>query len=276
MAQRVMRYDPDHPVFVHPPPETKIWRYMDFTKFVALLETQALFLAAADQLGDPFEGSVSAVTLALREQMFQEVADQATDREAALANLEMTTRMSAVHHKRQVGWTYISCWHASPGESAAMWAQYVPTGQGVAVQTTFERLEAVLPRDPGDIAGGLLVYAGLVEYLDYGATPVRDDNDFFRFMSKRKSFQHEQELRVLTQDWPFADTFDEDGVRALDPDKPHVAGISIPVDLDVLVAEVFLMPGTPSWIADLVQTQMTRAGLSAPVTTSELDADPLY
>ena len=44
--------------FHNPPPaDTILWRYMDFTKFVSLLEKRSLFFARADKLGDPFEGA---------------------------------------------------------------------------------------------------------------------------------------------------------------------------------------------------------------------------
>ena len=38
---------------------TKIWRYLDFTKFVSLLQRKALFFCRSDRLGDSFEGSFS-------------------------------------------------------------------------------------------------------------------------------------------------------------------------------------------------------------------------
>lgn len=37
---------------------TKIWRYMDFTKFVALLTQSELFFASPEQFDDPCEGSL--------------------------------------------------------------------------------------------------------------------------------------------------------------------------------------------------------------------------
>ena len=47
----------EHEAFAPPPPDAVLWRYMDFTKFVSLLEKQALFFARADKLeDDPFEG----------------------------------------------------------------------------------------------------------------------------------------------------------------------------------------------------------------------------
>jgi hypothetical protein len=50
----------EHPNFSHPTDRTiALWRYMDLSKFVALLQTGKLYFARADKLGDPFEGSVT-------------------------------------------------------------------------------------------------------------------------------------------------------------------------------------------------------------------------
>lgn len=57
----------EHPVFEKPENENaKIWRYIDFTKFVSLLDKSALFFTRADRLGDPFEGSYSRANIKLR------------------------------------------------------------------------------------------------------------------------------------------------------------------------------------------------------------------
>jgi len=67
------------PLFVSPQDEvTKIWRYMDFTKFVSMLENKGLFFPSADNLGDPFEGSFSAVNKKLRP-LIQKYADHLPD-----------------------------------------------------------------------------------------------------------------------------------------------------------------------------------------------------
>ena len=38
------------------PDSKKIWRYMDFTKFVNLLDTESLFFCRADRFYDKWEG----------------------------------------------------------------------------------------------------------------------------------------------------------------------------------------------------------------------------
>jgi len=57
----------EHPCIEKPTDENaKIWRYLDFAKFMSLLHRQALFFCRADKLSDPFEGSFSKANLELR------------------------------------------------------------------------------------------------------------------------------------------------------------------------------------------------------------------
>ncbi len=54
---------------VYPLPERRltIWRYMDFTKFVDLLEEQALVFPRTDLFEDPYEGLLTqAAVMAMR------------------------------------------------------------------------------------------------------------------------------------------------------------------------------------------------------------------
>jgi len=37
--------------------DQKLWRYMDFTKFMSLLETKSLWFNRSDRFDDPFEGT---------------------------------------------------------------------------------------------------------------------------------------------------------------------------------------------------------------------------
>ena len=50
----------EHSAFESPTDENaQIWRYLDFTKFVDLLDRRALFFARVDELTDQFEGSLT-------------------------------------------------------------------------------------------------------------------------------------------------------------------------------------------------------------------------
>ena len=53
-------YDPDAKPGTYVPPENKacrIWRYLDFPRYVSMLLSKGLYFARIDQLGDPFEGA---------------------------------------------------------------------------------------------------------------------------------------------------------------------------------------------------------------------------
>jgi len=45
-----------HPIIkLRCPEDGKLWRYMDFPKFAAMLEDRALWFTRPDQLSDPFD-----------------------------------------------------------------------------------------------------------------------------------------------------------------------------------------------------------------------------
>jgi len=67
-------------------PSARIWRYMDFTKYVSLLDTGSLYFARSDKLEDPFEGSIARANLRLRPDVYKELTPE---------HLEHMTRTSA-------------------------------------------------------------------------------------------------------------------------------------------------------------------------------------
>ena len=54
----------ESPGLTAPFPDTLVWRYLDFTKHISLLDETALFFGIANTLGDPFERSVPAINMA--------------------------------------------------------------------------------------------------------------------------------------------------------------------------------------------------------------------
>jgi hypothetical protein len=89
-----MHYE-EHEIFTPPEdPTATIWRYMDFTKLVSLLETKSLFFARADKLGDAFEGSMPHQNVNQREALWPDV-DDATARD--FSNERQALAVSNVH-----------------------------------------------------------------------------------------------------------------------------------------------------------------------------------
>jgi hypothetical protein len=143
-------YDP-HPLFGHPSADTKIWRYMDFTKFVSLLATRKLYFSNIESLSasDPFEGlytrhnlEAERQFLALAFDKLPEEARRAFSNEASWANFvrHATLGNQRDFAKKQRRLTYVNCWHISSHQSAAMWKIYLKSDEGIAIQSTVGHL----------------------------------------------------------------------------------------------------------------------------------------
>src|SRR5581483_6157029 len=234
-----------------------LWRYMDFAKYVAMLDRRALFFARADLLGDPFEGSVTELDVKVR-------SERAKARlESLLAfnvDLPDAALMNSQFNRSVREWTYINCWHRNAGESAAMWKLYAQSNQAVAITTTYNKLVEVLPQQ---------AYVGAVRYVDYKSTTVDTLNVLGLFMHKRLSFEHEQEIRAVMPIWTSGCA-----VNLFTP-NPH-QGISVPVDLGGLIEKIYAAPEAPEWFRDLVSQVSVKYGLARAVVTSSLDDRPLY
>jgi len=154
---------------------------------------------------------------------------------------------------------YINCWHMNERESFAMWNLYVRSNEAIAIQSTYQLLRTCLPS---------LINAGSVQYIDYTLDFVPEDDLLRPFMYKRKSFEHERELRAII------DVEDDDETWV-----GHTVGSigrTVPVSLDDLVEKIYVAPTSPSWFAELVRSVMSKYGLEKPVVMSSLDEKPVF
>lgn len=234
-----MPYAP-HEDVTTPPDSIIIWRYMDFAKFVSILEDEALFFPQIAKLNDPFEGSISNLSVrALRN--LPEEASQGV--ESFLEHLS--------HTRVQVR---ASCWHMNARESEAMWRLYAQTSQGIAVRTTVGHLKAALKEAPES------VHIGLVQYRDYDVETVPPHRLLAIAHSKRDSFSHEREVRLTHR-------------AKLGDESP---GTSVRIAPQVLLRGVYVAPQSPSWLRGLTQNVLARYGIDLEVTQSALDEKPAY
>lgn len=256
-----------HESFVSPAdPVAKVWRYLDFTKLVSLLESRALYFAqverladSRDQRGDPFEGSYPRSNIATRPQDLYPFAPEHQSEHMVRLMGEWT---DVVRVMRRM--TFVNCWHLSEHESAAMWRLYLSSGEGIAIQSTFARLTASFCNAPEE------VNVGLVKYLDYQTERIDPLKYFASVLTKRKSYEHERELRaVVSQSDPVPT-----GVDLRDHKFP--VGVAITVNLATLIEAVYVAPTAAPWFAALTQTVLRRYGSVAPVHQSDLLAQPLF
>ncbi|MCY4647124.1 MAG: DUF2971 domain-containing protein [Gammaproteobacteria bacterium] len=232
----------DHPQLSPPPDDAVLWRYMDFTKFVSLLEKSALFFCRPDQLGDPFEGSISPATPPL-----------------LAGELKVGSRITQgnIDFRQFVRMARVNCWHMGEFESEAMWRLYTRERDGVAIKTVFARFKEAL-------VGEASVNVSRVWYRDYRTERIPFGNALLPLVHKRISFQHEQEVRAIYLRIPA-----EDGQE--DADVGYCE-----VDLPGLVEEIVVAPFAKDWFVDLVRSLAERYGIGDRVRPSTLSDAPTF
>lgn len=245
-----------------PPKSSRLWRYLDFPKFVALLRDRALFFSRADCLGDRFE---LAKGLLQRKQTWDEyhldwfrevlrnpppgaswpTTDEAVEKRAQ----ELLRQLEAggLHDLRR---TYVSCWHENDTESEALWRLYCGADAGVALQATVGSVLEAL-RDFPDIA------IGRVRYIDFRYEFAGVNDAVFR---KRSSLSHEREVRAVH--------FVYDGERP--------TGVNIPLSIEKLVERIVISPLSPPWFLDIVHETTSRFAANLKIDNSDLLLEPFY
>ena len=142
-----MPADITHPV-VAPcqPPDSniKIWRYMDVTKLVALMETRSLHFARADTLQDPFEGSVALVNQIVTDQIFTQILKDMENNPSneIECTLDQMRKNFAQITRRIRQWMFMSCWHSGDFERSC-------DVEAVRVVGRFRRYPKYLPNTSG-------------------------------------------------------------------------------------------------------------------------------
>jgi hypothetical protein len=228
-----------HPSFPEPAPSDRVWRYLDFTKFVALLERKVLYFSRVDLLGDRFEGCLSRANISQRTAVYADLIAESGEEKWQKFQQQFHDMIRGVRRH-----TYVNCWHVGNEESAAMWGLYTRPDQGIAIRSTFERLTRSLRTD-GD------VFVGKVTYLDYESDWLPEGNTLNPFVHKRRSYSFESELRAVIQDLPRKD-------NGLDLAREGPPGVEVPVELKELIEQVCVSPTAPSWFLDLVKTVVVR------------------
>lgn len=245
-----------HGTFIDPTNlNEKLWRYIDFTKLVSMLLTQSLHFIRADQFQDPFEGSYSLPSIELFDSYLAKIEATEDLPPNALKNLRDGWILLPETRERQRLIHAVNCWHLNPHESAAMWSLYLKSNEGIAIQSTYERFCESFHK------ASMPVFVGQVRYIDYETEAFKEPGNMFSaFLHKRKSFEHEREVRAIVGHYK----------------TPDDHGQYVPTDLGILIEAIHIAPNAPTWFFQLVGATLDRFGISVPVLQSDLVKKPLY
>ena len=215
-----------------------VWKYLDLSKFLDLLLSRKLFMSRSDKFEDQYEGTFSEPT-------FEEI------KKIAVNNPKFLDFYKS--HREKI---VISSWHTNEFESFAMWQIFTKNNEGLAIQSTIGRLKAALYPEKHTEQ-----HIGEVNYIDYKKEHIPFDDTFFPFLFKRKSFEYEHEVRVIS---------DVSGSNIQVND-----GLKINVDIEQLIEKIYIHPKSENWYKNLVLRLVQELGFSFTVEKSDLESDIL-
>lgn len=219
-------------------PDTIIWKYMDLSKFLDILISGKMFMSRSDKFEDQYEGTFSEPT-------FEEIK-KISENNPKFLDYYKTHRENVV----------ISSWHTNEYESFAMWQIFTKNNEGLAIQSTIGQLKEALARERN-----FEQYIGEVNYIDYKKELIPFDDAFFPFLFKRKSFQYENEIRVIS---------DVTGSNLTIND-----GLKINVDINKLIKKIYIHPKSENWYKRLVIEVVSKIGFDFEIEKSDLESDIL-
>ena len=219
-------------------PDTVVWKYLDLSKFLDLLMSKKLFMSRSDKFEDQYEGTFSEPT-------YEEIKRLSIDNPDFL-NYYKT-------HREKVA---ISSWHINEYESFAMWRIFTQNTEGLAIQSTIGRLQKALEPEKN-----YRQYIGEVNYIDYKKEYIPFDDMFFPFLFKRKSFQYEREVRIIT---------DVANNKVILND-----GLKINVDINQLIEKIYIHPKSENWYKNLVIQLVKQLDFDFTIEKSDLESDIL-
>lgn len=240
-----------------------LWRYMDFSKFVAMMQQNGIYFTRASKFEDPFE---AAAGLASREdvwndhylQFFRKAVTTPPPGYPSTSKTTSEVENEAARLLGEIRSAYagardllVCCWHSNSVESEALWRIYCsPGAPGIAIQTRVGRLWKAM-KDESD------ANVGKVQYIDFNKNFASGDQ---RIYCKRSSLAHEREVRsVLPNDR-----------------KDPLDGRLVRCDLNELLESVVVSPYAPAWFQTVVEETVSKFGYGLRVRASEIVQPPFY
>jgi hypothetical protein len=210
-----------------------IWRYMDFWKFLNLLETSSLYFSNAENLGDNNEGKFP-------KEVFEMMRQKDLEFYTFLKN-ELDNKLSKE--------TLISSWTYHENESFAMWKMYAKDKMGIAIKTDLESLKKAFNKTDRIVHIGEITYFNK-EQFNYNFTNLN-----YAFLNKHEYYNFEKEIRCITSCLPD----EEVGCKLIE------------VNLDELLKTIYISPNAKSEYKKLLEMLKLQYNLNFNIELSEVN-----
>jgi len=219
-----------HPNIETPSDDTLIWRYLDIERFIALIESNKIFLSRLDKMKDTWESTWP-------QKLLENIATHWPKDEYKWF---FSDKLKYIN--------FVSCWHESKSESAALWDLYSGKS-GIAIQSTVGSLKRSICEEKS-------LFLGRVNYIDFEHEDLPELNMLIPPFLKRKSFEHEKEIRLLL--W--------DPVNSNTPNEFH----ELNIDISILIENLYISPFCPDWFVSALAGMCKKYNITAPVIKSSL------
>lgn len=275
-------------------PDTKIQRYMDFVKFMDIMENKQLFFCKINSFDDKLEGASTPInnffssgaasaldnlvnnalpsTLGSSYNSPEAIADAKKRAEeyelkskkrtlpTVFGDINITEELDHIGILRaQKNWLDISCWNIPEKhqENMAMWKIYGQSNQSVCISTTVGQLlnSLILPQS-------MKVATAKVKYIDHSEEYYDNSHKLDPFIHKHLAYKYESEARIIV--------YPQSQNPMLQRAKnPH--GTSIKLKNNSFISEIKLSPEAPEWFYSLVRNIEKRYSIGVEVNRSNLD-----
>jgi len=239
-----------------------IWRYIDFTQFISLLEKESLWFSSIDQFIDPYEGTIPPKVekefAKLQGENIEEIKDINQNNSSAILS-----GLGAYKY-----FTYANCWHINTTESAGMWEMYREAGKEIAIKSSIESIQDAIKNDNQEIEYGMVEYRDFDDIEEY---PLK--NGMGQSFYKRDSFGHENEFRAVFIDSDQMVSGElENSIQATM--KKAKNGQYLGVDIEMLIDSIWISPTADSWLSDLVETISDTYNFDIKIEDSQIVQEP--
>ncbi|PEO80839.1 DUF2971 domain-containing protein [Bacillus toyonensis] len=241
--------------------DAKLWRYMDFTKLVSLLSTSTLYFPRSDKFKDVFEGMIYGYgkedTSNTIEELLESTDSSENFKKHSRSIVDQVVKSVYDRSERDKKRVFINCWHLNEYESAAMWDLYLKNEEGIAIQTTFNRIKKSLSACEEEI------FIGKVKYVDPAKYKNLNNSFIEPFFTKRMSFSHEKEVRLVYA--PAIDVYDDEQYW-----DESLVGKNIRMNLGELIEKVYVSPDAAPWFVEVVRVVLEKFDMNAEIIHSDL------
>lgn len=220
--------------------DQKLWRYMDLSKLVSMLDKQEIWLAKTDTVKDKHEGRIPDEIKERLSTAYKEFSDNDKSPVRDEEDFEDYLRKN----------TFISCWHKNTDENMVMWEIYARDINTVAIQTTVGRIKRSVLND--QLRGHSLILQNIAyQQSDEVRGELLYEQYFFR---KRRHFEFEKEVRISL------DTY-----STKNPTKNTPSGYELKTNINELIENILVHPDSEDWFLDAVSSVVKKYSINTSV-----------